>query len=159
MVLHQHEAAQCRTEMACDLLGQRCQDRSAFRRHPALTQVTGGGCRDHQVLHQETFRALENRAWRDFDPHYLFLDFDPGRDLASTAPLRLWDRFRRCGALVHAARLDVRVALQAFQARDLFALFGERLLQCGDLAEVPQAGLQALDGLARIRTVATAHDV
>ena len=33
--------------------------------------------------------ALENRAWRDFDPDCLFLDFDPGRDLASTAPIRL----------------------------------------------------------------------
>ena len=87
--------------------------------------------------------ALENRAWRDFDPDYFFLDFDPGRDLGSTAPLRLRDRFRRCSALVHAARLDVRAALHAFEARDFFALFGDRLLQCGDLAEqVHQQGLK-----------------
>ena len=79
--------------------------------------------------------ALEDRPWRDFDPDHFFLDFDPGRDLASTTPLRLWDRLRRCGALLHAARFDVGPTLQAFQARDLFALFGDRLLQCRNLAE------------------------
>ena len=50
------------------------------------------------------------------------------------------ERFCRRGALVHAARFDVRAALQA---RDLFALFGDRLLQCGDLAkQVHQQGFK-----------------
>ena len=70
-------------------------------------------------------------------------DCDPRRDPASTAPLRLRERFRRRGALVHVARFDVRAALQAFQARDRFALFGDRLRQSGDLsAQFRQQGLK-----------------
>jgi len=38
-------------------------------------------------------------------------------------------------ALVHANRFDLRAALQAFQTRDLFALFDDGLLQCADVAE------------------------
>src|SRR5208283_5376100 len=42
---------------------------------------------------------------------------------------------RRRGSFLHTARLDVRAALQTFQPGDLFALFGDRLLQGGDFAE------------------------
>jgi hypothetical protein len=39
------------------------------------------------------------------------------------------------GAFVHAARFDVWTALQTFQTSDLFALFGDGLLQGGDFTE------------------------
>jgi hypothetical protein len=44
-------------------------------------------------------------------------------------------RLRWRGTLVHAARFNVGTALQAFQTSDLFALFGDDLLQGGDFTE------------------------
>ena len=133
MVLHQHEAAQFRAEMAREPLGQWSQDGPPVGRHPALAQVTVA----------EITRSCTGKAsWP--------LKTDPGgtsipitfsstltRGLILPRPRRFASGIGFAGAvpLVHAARFDVRAALQAFQARDLFVLFGDRLLQCGDLGE------------------------
>ena len=121
--------------MAVDPLRQWCQDRPAVRRYPAFSQVTGRLRRNHQILHQKGFMTFENRSSRDLDPDHLFFDFDPRRDLASASLLPLCRRLRRRGSLVHAARFDVRAAFQTLQPGDLFAQFGDGLLQGGYLTE------------------------
>ena len=86
--------------------------------------------------------TFENRSWRDLDPDHLFLDLDPRRDLPSTRVLPGFLGLRRCGSFLHTARLNVRAAFQTFQPGDLFALFGQRLLQAGDFTE--QSNQQSL---------------
>jgi hypothetical protein len=132
MVLHQHEAAEFWAEMAVDPFRQRRQDRTSIGRHPALAPVTGGGGRDHEVLHQERLIAFEARPFRDYDFHHLIRNDDPGRHLAAEPPLLLLARLRRLRRIVHAARLDAGTALQAFQPGDLLALCGNDLFQFGD---------------------------
>jgi hypothetical protein len=142
VVLHQHEAAQFRSEMACGPLRQWSQDRPPVRRYPALAQVAGRLRRDHQILNHKWFVAFENRSWRNLDPDHCVFDFYPRRDLAPARLLPRLPRLRRRGAFLHTARLDVRAALQTFQPGDLFALFGDRLLQGGDFTE--QSNQQSL---------------
>ena len=84
-------------------------------------------------MHQKGFVTFENRSWRDLDPDHLCFDFDPRRDLPSARLPPLFLRLRRRGSFLHAARLDVRAAFQTFQPGDLFALFGDGLLQDGYL--------------------------
>ena len=121
--------------MACRPLRQWSQDRPPVRRYPALAQVAGRLRRNHQILNQKGFVAFENRSWRNLDPDHLVFDFYPRRDLAPARLLPRLPRLRRRGAFLHTARLDVRAALQTFQPGDLFALFGDRLLQGGDFTE------------------------
>ena len=123
--------------MAFDPLRQLSQDRPAVRRYPAFSQVTGRLRRNHQILHQKRFMTFENRSRRDLDPDHLFFDFDPRRDLASARLLPRFLRLRRRGSFFHAARFDVRATFQTFQPGDLFALFGDRLLQGGNFTEQP----------------------
>ena len=86
--------------------------------------------------------TFENRSWRDLDPDHLFLDLDPRRDLPSTRVLPGFLGLRRRGAFLHTARLDVRAAFQTFQPSDLFAQFGDHLLQAGDFTD--QSNQQSL---------------
>src|SRR5208282_5394286 len=121
--------------MAFDPLRQWSLDRPPLRRYPALAQVAGRVRRDHQILNQKGFVTFENRSRRNLDPDHLVFDFDPRRDLAPARLLPQFPWLRRRGSFLHTARLDVRAALQTFQPGDLFALFGDRLLQGGDFAE------------------------
>src|SRR5208282_51710 len=135
VVLHQHEAAQFRSEMAFDPLRQGSQHRPAVRHYPALAQVTGRLRRNHKILDQKRFVTFENRSCRNLDPDHIFFDFDPRRDLASARLLLLLLGLRWFGAFFHAAWFDVRAALQTFQPSVLFAQFGDGLLQTGYLTE------------------------
>src|SRR3954451_20965211 len=49
-MLHQHEAAQFRSEMTADTAGQRRDDRLALRRQPALASIAHHPRGEHQVL-------------------------------------------------------------------------------------------------------------
>src|SRR5208337_1318821 len=124
MVLHQHEAAEFRSEMAFDPLWQWGQDRPPVRRDPAFALVTGRAYRNHQVLHQEGFVTLEAGSGRDLGLDHLLFNVDPGCDLAAATPLLWFGGLLRLRAFVHATRFDVRAALQTFQAGDFFAQFG-----------------------------------
>src|SRR3954470_13712515 len=135
MIVHQHEAAEFRAEMAVDPRRQGGQDRLAIRRDPALAQIACRTGRNHQVLHEKGLVALEARSLqygRRLD--HLVLDDDPGRHLAAQPPLRLVRRLHRLRRFVHAARFDGRAALQSFQTRDLCALLADNLLQGGHFA-------------------------
>jgi hypothetical protein len=62
MVLHQHEAAEFRTEMAFNPDWQWSQHRPPVRRYPAFSLVTGRTYRNHQVLHQKGSVTLEPKS-------------------------------------------------------------------------------------------------
>src|ERR1700733_14779692 len=135
MILHQHEAAQFRSEMAFDASWQWRQDRPGVRRDPALALVTGRAYRDHEVLHKKGFVTLEARPrWNLGRDHFFFND-DPRRDLAPATPLLFLCRFRRLGAFVHAAWFDIGATLKAFQTGDFFPQFSDSLRQGGDFSE------------------------
>jgi hypothetical protein len=121
--------------MTFDPLWQQGQDRPAVRRYPAFALITGRVRRNHEVLDQKRFMALESRSRRDLDPDHLFNDFDPRCDLAPATPPLLFGPLRRRGAFFHAARFDVGAALQTFQPGDLFTQFGDGLLKGDDLTE------------------------
>jgi hypothetical protein len=59
VILHQHEAAQVRAEMANNPLGQRCANCLAVRRHPAFTPVADRMHRQHKLLDKIGLVALE----------------------------------------------------------------------------------------------------
>jgi hypothetical protein len=102
--------------------------------------------------------TLEARSFRDHRFDHLVFNFDPRRHLAAEPPLLPLGWLGRLCRLVHATRLDVGSALQAFQAGNLFALFANDLFQGGDFAEqFNQLEPQALHGLARKGQVAAAH--
>jgi hypothetical protein len=100
MIVHQHEAAQVRTEMAIDPRRQGGQDRLAIRRDPALAQIARRPGRNHQLLHEKglvAFEARSRRHRRRLD--HLVLDNDPRRHLATQPPLRLLGGLHRLVAL------------------------------------------------------------
>src|ERR1019366_9553435 len=88
MVLHQHEAAEFRSEMSLDPLWQWGQDRPPVRRHPAFALVTGRAYRNHEVLHQKGLVPLEAGSGRDLGLDHFLLNTDAGHDLAPAGPLR-----------------------------------------------------------------------
>jgi hypothetical protein len=65
---------------------------------------------------------------------HLPLDAGPRCRLAAPPTLAALRRLRR-GPSLHAARLDVGSALQAFQPRDLLALPGDHTLELGNLTQ------------------------
>ena len=87
VILHQHEAAQLRPEMAADAAGQRRHDGLAGRRQPALATVAHHPRGQHQILHLVRLVALELRARRTRHPQHLGLRRDPRRHLAAAAAL------------------------------------------------------------------------
>src|SRR5580704_7736263 len=135
MIMHQHEAAEFGTEMTNDAFGQRYQNHASIRCHPAFAPVTGRAYRNRQVLNQKWLMSLEHRSFRDRGFHHPVFDADTWRHLAAAPSLLPPGGFRRPGALVHAAGLDIGAALQAFQTRDLFAQFAVRLLQRGNFTK------------------------
>ena len=61
---------------------------------------------------------------------------DPGRDLApATSSFSFLWVLLAAAAFVHAARFNVWATLQTFQTGNLFALFGDGLLQGGDFGK------------------------
>ena len=131
MVLHQHEAAEFRTEMAFNPVWQWCQDRPSVRRYPTFALVTGRAYRNHQVLHQKGFVTLEARTNRNFSLDHLLFNVHPWRDLARPGR-RMSSPVSAGRSLVHAAWLDRGAPFQTFQTGDLFAQFYDGLLQGGD---------------------------
>src|SRR5476651_1617629 len=121
--------------MAVDPLWQWGQDRPPVRRDPALALVTDRTHRNHQVLYQKGFVTLEARPRRDLGIDHRLFNADPRGDLAAARLLPMFGGFRWQGAFVHATRFDVWTTLQTFQTSDLFALFGDGLLQGGDFTE------------------------
>src|SRR4249920_104311 len=135
MILHEHEAAEFRTEMTFDPLRQWGQDRLAVGRDPALALVAGRAYRNHEVLHQKGLVSPEAGSGRDLGIDHRLFNADPGCDLAPAGPLLIFGGFSWRGTLVHAARFNVWTTLQTFQTSNLFALLGDGLLQGGDLGE------------------------
>jgi hypothetical protein len=132
VVLHQHEAAQFRTEMAVDPLRQWGQDCPPLRRYPAFSQRTDCLRRNHQILDQKRFMTFENRSQRDLDPDDLFLDLDQRRDLASTrllprsgavSELASWDHLLRFSLTWMPAACRIRCTVIG---RTFASQFGER---------------------------------
>ncbi len=120
MVLRQHEAAQFRPEMAGHPRRQCRGDPLPVRRHPAFAPQPQHMRAQHQVLHHEVLVALEARAGRDRDlDHTVLMDGTPRRLVAATAARPGWCGGRPLGSLLHAARLDLGTALEAFQTGDL----------------------------------------
>ena len=72
---------------------------------------------------------------RDLDFDHFLLNTDPRRDLAPGGTFLVFGGLRWRGAFVHAARFDVGAAFKAFQTGDVFPLFGDGLLQQGDLSK------------------------
>src|SRR5271165_1916366 len=135
MVLHQHEAAQFRSEVAVDSLRQRGQDRPPVGRDPAFALVADRTHRNHEVLHQKGLVALEAGSGRDLGIDHGLFNADPGCDLAPAGPLLMFSGFRWRGTLVHAARFYVWTTLQAFQTGDFFPQFSDGLREGGDFTE------------------------
>ncbi len=136
MVLHQHEAAQFWSEVAFDPVWQWGQYRAAIGRDPAFALVTGRLHRNHQVLHQKGLVPLEAGTGRDLGNDHFLLDANARRDLApATSALLFLCRFRRLGAFVHAARLNIGATLQTFQTGDFLAQSGDGLLQRGEFSK------------------------
>ena len=86
----------------------------------------------HEILDKEVLVAFEAGAWRNLRlDDTLLADSQPfALTTLGAAFLALAGRLG-LGALVHAARLHPRSALQAFEGRNLLPQFGDRLLQCG----------------------------
>ena len=135
MVLHQHEAAKFRTEMTFDPFWQWGQDRPAIGCDPAFALVTGRAYRDHEVLHQKGLVPLEARSGRDLGIDHFLLNADARHHLTPAGPPLVFTGFRWRGAFIHAARFNVGATLQTFQTGNLFAQFGDGLLQGGHLAQ------------------------
>jgi hypothetical protein len=134
VVLEQHEAAQLRPEVTADLGRHRRDHRSAVRGQPAFTADADNMRPQHEILDEEVLVALEAGARRN-------LRLDDAL-LAGGAPLALAALGAAfpalagrlgLGALVHAARLHRRSALQALEGRNLRPQLGDRLLQRGIL--------------------------
>src|SRR5271165_125462 len=121
--------------MTFDPLWQWGQNRPAIGRDPAFALVAGCAHRNHQALHQKGLVPLEAASRRDLGFDHFILNLDARRDLAPAGPLLIFGGSRWRGAFVHAARFNVGAALQTFQTSNLFALFGNCLLQDGDLAQ------------------------
>src|ERR1022692_4054269 len=135
MVLHLHETAEFRSEMALDYFWQWGQDRSTIGCGPAFAPVTGRAYRNHEVLHQKGLVPLEAGSGRDLGIDHFLLNTDARHDLASAGPLLIFGGFRWRGAFVHAARFNIGAALQTFQPGDLLAQFSDGLFQDGDFTE------------------------
>src|ERR1700729_2523214 len=123
MVLHQHEAAQLRSEMAFNSRWQWRQNRPAIGRHPAFALVTGRLYRNHEVPHQKGLVPLEAGSGWDLGVDHRLFNADPGDDLAPARSFVIFGEFRWRGAFVHAARFNVWTALQALQTGDFLAQF------------------------------------
>ena len=92
--------------------------------------------RQHEVLHQVGLVALEARSRRCSRGQCPVLHFDPRLDLAAAA-LSAFGRPLRLGRRLHAARLDLKAALQALQPCVLFSELRNRLSQLRNLAHEP----------------------
>src|ERR1700733_15289122 len=121
--------------MTVDPLGQCSQDRPTVGRNPALALVTGRAHRNHQVLYQKGLMPLEAAAGWDLGIDHRLFNTNPGCDLTPAGSLLVFGGWYRRATLVHAARFNVWTTLQTFQTSNLFALFGDRLLQGGDLGK------------------------
>jgi hypothetical protein len=133
MVLRQHEAAQARSEMAPDLGRQRRRDGLPVRGAPALALEAHDLGPQHEILDEKARIALESRIGRRRGlDHALLVDGQIGTlgtpPAAPAAAVRLFGR----GGLFHAARLDLRPALEAFQPGNLVALRRDQALQLRD---------------------------
>ena len=135
VILHQHEAAQFRPEMAADARGQRRDDGFTRRRQPALATVAYHPRGEHQVLHLIRLIALELRALRSRHPKHLRLHGDPRGHLATAVAVAPLAMRLRPGGVFHAARLDHRPALEPLEASNLIALRRDRPLQLSYLAQ------------------------
>ena len=135
VMLHQHEPAQLRAEMAADAAGQRRHDRLTLRRQPALASIAHHPRREYQILHLIRLVAFELRTLRRRYPKHLGLGCDPRRHLATAAAFCPLGLGLRLGRLLHAAGLDGRAALQTFQPGDLVALRRNEPLQISHLAQ------------------------
>jgi hypothetical protein len=94
----------------------------------------------HEILDEEILVALEAGAWRNLRlDDALLADGEPFTLAALGAGFLALASRLGLGALVHAARLHPRSALQALEGRNLPPQFGDRLLQRGVLHQ------QALD--------------
>jgi hypothetical protein len=92
----------------------------------------------HEVLDEEVLVTLEAGAWRNLRLDEALLTGSEPFALATLgAAFRALAGRLGLGALVHAARLHSRSALQAFEGRNLLPQLGDRLLQCGILCQQP----------------------
>ena len=121
--------------MTLDPLWQWSQDRPTVGRNPALALVPGRAHRNHEVLYQKGLMPLEAGAGRDLGIDHRLFNADPRCDLTPTGSLLVFAGCYRRATLVYAARFNVWTTLQTFQTSNLFALFGDRLLQGGDLGK------------------------
>ena len=135
MMLHQHEAAQLRAEMAADAVGQRRQDGLALRRQPAFAAVTHRPRAEHEILHLVQHVAFELGPRRNPHAKHFGLRLGAERHAASAATCCGLAARRRLGRVLHAARLDGWAAFEALQPRDLVALRRHDTLQLGHVAE------------------------
>lgn len=140
MILHQHETAQVGAEVSLGPIRQRRYDRLAIWCDPTLTQVTDRIDRQHKLLDLIGLVALEARSGRHGGLDGPILDDNTRPDLATAWALSLYPGPGRFGGFVHAARLDVRTALQSLQPRDLLTLLGIFPFQLSHLFQ--QAGHQ-----------------
>ena len=120
--------------MVADPGRERCHHRSPVRRQPPLPAIAHHAGFDLEILDGEALIPLEPGAgWDGFWHHDPSLDCHP-RPLRPAPPLGWavscrWLLLRR---LVHPGRrgrLDIRLALQTLQPRDLLALLQNNLLQ------------------------------
>jgi hypothetical protein len=120
VVLRQHEAPQLRPEVAHHARGQRRGDALPRRRQPTFPPQPQHMRPQHQVLHHEALVALEarTRRHRGLD-HPILVDGPPCRLVAAAAARPGGRAGRRLVARLHAARPDVRPALQTLQPGDL----------------------------------------
>jgi hypothetical protein len=98
----------------------------------------------HEILDEEVLVALEAGAWRNLRlEDTLLADGEPFTLATFGAPFLALAGRLGLGALVHAARLHRRSALQALEGRNLSPQLGDRLLQRGILRQQPLGqGLQ-----------------
>ena len=128
-------AAEFPTIVALDILRHGCCDRLAVGKLPDLAADQFDFCRDDEILHQKIGIALEaGTRWRFHSDEALL--HSNTRSHRPAAPLAAALRPR---GFLHAAGLgrwlDVRAALQALQAGDLFPLLQNNLLQRRNLAQ------------------------
>lgn len=134
VVQHQHEAAQLRTEMAADAVRKRDQQRPAIRRKPTFTPVPDHPGPQYQVLRDVGLVPLEARPGRSGQLQHPLLDAHPRRRLAAPATLAGMPG-RRCGRLLHAARLEMRAWAETLQPRNLLTLLRQQLPELRHLAQ------------------------
>ena len=121
MVLHQHEAAQFRPEMAGHPCRQRRDHGDTLRRHPTLAPVADDLRPQHQLLHHEGLVSFEPRPRRHRRLDDPLRNTRPRRQLATAAPFVSLTRSLRLARLLHAARLDAWPTFQPLQPRVLIA--------------------------------------